>query len=239
MQEKIAAAAEETKEETCMDLVAAKDATVASIVTRSGLAAVQAGDEVKAGDILVNGRQEILDDNGDVAEYYYNSADADVMGYTTREYEDWIEEVQIRSDETGNAHVRYSLRIFNLLFVSPQLYAAFDESETLEETHQLCLPDSFYLPVYWSSIREQELTKSEETLSLSDAKALALQHFEQFLSDLEENGVRICDKNVMIEKIGKKYHIYGQVDVCENIARQSVTEVLDVPDPAPDSESEQ
>jgi hypothetical protein len=43
----------------------------------------------------------------------------------------------------------------------------------------------------------------------------------------------------MIEKIGKKYHIYGQVDVCENIARQSVTEVLDVPDPAPDSESEQ
>jgi similar to stage IV sporulation protein len=226
MQEKIASAKEETQEETCMDLVATQDATIASIITRSGLAAVKAGDEVKAGDILVNGRQEILDDNGEVAEYFYNSADADVTGYTTCEYEDWIDEVQTRSDETGKAHVRYSLRIFDFRFTSPQLYAAFDDSETIEETHQLCLPDSFYLPVYWSSIREQELAKREETLSLSEAKELALTHFEQFLSDLEENGVRICDKNVMIEKIGKKYHIYGQVEVCENIARQVPTEIL-------------
>jgi hypothetical protein len=33
----------------------------------------------------------------------------------------------------------------------------------------------------------------------------------------------------MIEKIGKKYHIYGQVEVCENIARQVPTEVLEDP----------
>ena len=40
--------------------------------------------------MLVCGRQEILDDNGEVREYYYKSADADVYGYTMHPYEDWI-----------------------------------------------------------------------------------------------------------------------------------------------------
>lgn len=45
---------------------------------------------MKKGDVLVCGRQEILDDNGEVREYYYKSADADVYGYTMHPYEDWI-----------------------------------------------------------------------------------------------------------------------------------------------------
>jgi similar to stage IV sporulation protein len=228
MQEKIATA-DESEENACMDLVATEDATIASIITRSGLAAVKTGDEVKAGDILVNGRQEILDDNGEVAEYFYKSADADVLGYATHDYEDWIDETQITSSETGNTHMRYTLSIFDVKFTSPKLYADFDSFETTEETNQLCLLQSFYLPVYWGRICEQELQNSVEEVSLSEAKTLALSHFDQFLTDLEENGVRICDKNVMIEKIGKKYHIYGQVEVCENIARQVPTEVLEDP----------
>jgi similar to stage IV sporulation protein len=228
MQEKIAAAEEETDDETCMDLVATQDATVASVITRSGLAAVKAGDEVKAGDILVNGRQEILDDNGEVAEYYYKSADADVLGYATREYEDWIDEVQVLADATGNTHTRYSLRFFDIRIDSPKLYAAFDESDTVEDTYQVCLPGSLYLPVYWSRICETELVKTQKTLSYPEAKELALTHFEQFLADLEQNVVRICDKNVMIEKIGTKYHIYGEVEVCENIAQQAPTEIMTI-----------
>ena len=37
------------------------------------------------------------------------------------------------------------------------------------------------------------------SVSKSEAKKLALTHFQQFLPDLEENGVRIMDKNVMME----------------------------------------
>jgi similar to stage IV sporulation protein len=222
-----------------MDLVAAEDATIASIVTRSGLAAVKAGDEVKAGDILVSGRQEILDDDGEVSEYYYRSADADVMGYAAREYEDWIEETQINSEQTGKSHSGFSVTAFGYKFTSPKLYAEFESSEIIEETIQLCLPGSIYLPFYYSRILESEITETSETLSTEAAKELALSHLEQFLSDLEENGVRIIDKNVMIEKIGKKYHIYGQVEVCENIARQTQTEVIDLTDKGLDQEGNQ
>jgi similar to stage IV sporulation protein len=62
-------------------------------------------------------------------------------------------------------------------------------------------------------------------LTKEQVKQLALTHFSQFLSELEENGVRIVDKNVMIEQIDKNYHIYGQVKGCEKITTLVPTEM--------------
>ena len=56
---------------------------------------------------------------------------------------------------------------------------------------------------------------------------------EHFLTNLEQNGVSIIDKNVMIEKIDLKYHIYGKVTAEESITKQQPTEVL--PDPVVES----
>jgi similar to stage IV sporulation protein len=214
-------------DEVCTDLVATEDAVVSSIVTRSGLAAVKAGDEVKAGDILVNGRQEILNDDGEVGEYYYKSADADVMGYVEKEYEDWIDETQTDSYRTGKEHSRLTLTVSGYRFVTPKLYSDFELSERIEDMHRISLFGGISLPVNYSVIRDYELTEKSKNLSLDEAKELALSNLEQFISDLEENGVLISDKNVMIEKIGKKYHIYGQIKVCENIAKSSPTEVIE------------
>jgi similar to stage IV sporulation protein len=229
VQEKIASVSVESDDDTCMDLVADKDAVIASIITRKGLATVKAGDSVKEGDIIVCGRQEILDDNGEVKEYFYQSADADIMAYASYDYEDDISATMINSENTGRKRTRYVLRIFQYQLLSPKIYADYDYYETIEEVEQLCLMDSFYLPVYFGTIQELEQKKTVTDLSMEDAKTIALEHFNQFITDLEENGVLICDKNVMIEKIGKKYHIYGQVDVCEKIVRQEPTEVLENP----------
>ena len=64
----------------------------------------------------------------------------------------------------------------------------------------------------------------KDVLTKEQVKQLALTHFSQFLSELEENGVRIVDKNVMIEQIDKNYHIYGQVKGCEKITTLVPTE---------------
>jgi similar to stage IV sporulation protein len=67
--------------EVASDLVAAKNATVASIITRKGTPCVVAGDEVLAGDVLVSAANDIIDDNGEVMYSLYQQADADVYGY--------------------------------------------------------------------------------------------------------------------------------------------------------------
>jgi len=193
---------------------------------------------VKKGDILVCGRQEILDDNGEVKEYYYQSADADIMCYVSYDYEDWIPSQMITSQKTGEERTRFFLRIMDYQFTSPKLHADYDCFETLEDTKQLCLMKSFYLPVYFGKIQDIELEKQVSEVSMEEAKVLALENFNQFLEDLEENGVIIQDKNVMIEKIGEKYHVYGQVDVCEKVTAKAPTEILEEPITEEDTQEE-
>ena len=182
------------------------------------------GDKVKKGDVLVCGRQEILDDNGEVREYYYKSADADVYGYTMHPYEDWISSKMTEKKETGNKHKRYFLQVLNWRLVTPALHAEYASERSVTDTRQFCLQDSFYLPVYFGEITTSELQEKTVMLTKEQVKQLALTHFSQFLSELEENGVRIVDKNVMIEQIDKNYHIYGQVKGCEKITTLVPTE---------------
>lgn len=225
------------KEDSPMDLVAKKDATIESIITRKGIGLVKAGDNVKKGDILVTGKQEIMDDNGEVKEYYYETADADVIGIVNYDYEDWIEEKTVEKAKTGQKHTRFFVRLMDYQMTTPALYAEYEYSSHVEQNQQLCLMDSFYLPVYYGTITDFEEKRTVKTIEFHDAKSLALEHLDHFLINLEQNGVSIIDKNVMIEKIEQKYHIYGKVTAEESITRQQPTEIL--PDPVISTEEQE
>lgn len=226
IQEKLAIEKETSiPQNPCTDLSADCDAKIYSIITRNGEPLVKAGDHVKAGDILVCGRQEILDDNGEVKEYYYQSADADIIGMVSLPYENRIPLRRVVNEQTGRTHNRYFLRLAKIRFTTPKLYCDFDYSETSEETWQLCLPGSFYIPVYVGKVSELEEKQRVEKVSMDQAKKEAISDFSRFLSDLEENGVRIIDKNVMIEKEKEDYHIYGKLKVCKSITKRTVTEI--------------
>ena len=239
IQEKIASDRPQETGDVCMDLVASRDAQIVSIITRHGAAQVVSGDEVHAGDILVSGRQEILDDNGEVKEYYYQSADADVMGHVVYDYEDWIPEKLSLEQKTGQVQNQYYMIFGNYQWMLPKLYADYDQYETLDSKKQLCLMQSFYLPVFYGHITYMEQKTVEVTLTKDEVKALALEHLEQYLEDLEENGVSILDKNVMIEKVGANYHIYGEISASESIAKPALTEILPQPSAAQEEESDE
>lgn len=85
------------------------------------------------------------------------------------------------------------------------MHAEYASERSVTDTRQFCLQDSFYLPVYFGEITTSELQEKTVMLTKEQVKQLALTHFSQFLSELEENGVRIVDKNVMIEQIDKNY----------------------------------
>ena len=237
VQEKIASDRAADDDQAAMDLVATKGAQVTSIITRKGIGQVKAGDKVKAGDLLVTGRQEILDDNGEVKMYYYETADADVLGTVTYDYEDWIDEAAVYTTRTGQKHKRYFVRIGKYRLTTPAVHAEYDYAATVETDRQLCLMDSFYLPVHLGRIIDYEESKEYKKLSLNEAKSIAIEHLEHFLTNLEQNGVSINDKNVMIEKIELKYHIYGKVTAEESIIKQQPTEIL--PDPVASTEEQE
>ena len=70
------------------DIVAAKDAVIASIITRAGVPKVVKGNSVKKGEILVQSTYPIVNDDETVNQYLTVCAAADVKGYVTYTYED-------------------------------------------------------------------------------------------------------------------------------------------------------
>ena len=83
------------KENGKYNLIANKDAEIASIVTRAGKAVVQKGQSVKKGDVLVLGESEIFDDNGEIKETLYFKADALIYGDVFYEIEIPLTEMEI------------------------------------------------------------------------------------------------------------------------------------------------
>ncbi|MCD8332715.1 MAG: sporulation protein YqfD, partial [Clostridiales bacterium] len=90
VQERLAGSSDagETQEAAATDLIASNRGVVESITVRSGTPLVGVGDTVEAGDVLVTGALEIVDDSGETAAYHFVSSDADVAIRTALSYED-------------------------------------------------------------------------------------------------------------------------------------------------------
>ena len=88
---------DETEYGVSYHLVADKDATIYSIVTRAGNAVVKNGQSVKKGDVLVLGQNEIFDDSGVVKETLYFKAEAQIWADVVYDIEIPLSELQIAS----------------------------------------------------------------------------------------------------------------------------------------------
>ncbi len=215
-------------ETDCVDLVATKDAVIASIITRNGNPYVKAGDSITAGSILVSGRQEILDDTGEIKEYFYQSADADVYGYVTYQYEDVIPISVIETKNTGKTQSVYFIEFMGKRLETPKFGKKYKQSECLENYQQLHFLENLYLPIFIGKKQYQEQQNIEKKYTQKEAKEVAEIHLRNFLKDLEENGVSIIDKNVMINKMGDSYRVSGTIQACEKITQKSPTEILEI-----------
>lgn len=201
------------------NLTAAKDAQIASIITRSGTPMVKEGDMVLAGDILVSGICDIIDDNGEVADRIYTTADADITGYVTYAYNDVIPAEYTCYEPEAESKIRYSIALFDktLSFPWDSIHEEGDYY-VIEEYRQLCLSDNIYLPVFLEKKCYTRQNARTVLLTQQEAKEMANEHFSKFLKELEENGVSIIDKNVMMKSGENEYTVSGTVYCRESIA---------------------
>ena len=202
------------------DLVAAKDAVIASIITRSGVPKVVKGESVKEGDLLVQSAYPIINDDETVAQFLKTYADADVKGYVTYTYEDTLPVSEIIKVKTGNKYNSYMFEFGNSKIVCPKFGKSYPQSITISNTKQLCIFDNFYLPIYQIKEEHFELKEITKNYSKKLAKDILTQKFFYFLEELEENGVLIISKNVIMERKGEIYYMHGTVQTCEDIVKK-------------------
>ncbi|MCI9371460.1 MAG: sporulation protein YqfD [Lachnospiraceae bacterium] len=204
------------------DIVAIKDAVVTNIITRSGTPAVKADLEVKAGDTLVYGRYDVVNDSSEVVRTQYLAADADIYGKVVYQYE-YNLPLNYTKKEYNKSKNRFSLRIGNKIY---RLTDNKEEEETdiITEEKQLSLYGDFYLPVFlmkstYKSYEEKEYIYSEE-----QAVKLCEEKLSYFLEKLEKNTIQIVENNVTIEVNNDMCQSKGTITVIENIGQLRAVE---------------
>lgn len=202
-------------------LIAEKDGTIASIVTRKGTPLVKAGDEVKAGDILISGVVDIIGDNDLLLRKDAVAADGDIMLETRYQYQDSRELNYKGKDFTGKSKKRLYIEAFQkrIEWLWPvNFWERYESYDKIVEPHSFL---SFTVGTIW----EREYLLSDKTYSDSEAKAYLEKKFQIYTKKIIEKGVIIKQNNVKIKKIGKKLSAQGTLLVEEPVT--SYRKILD------------
>ena len=205
-------------------IVADKDATVTSIITRKGTPLVKAGSEVKEGDILVSSQLDIYNDSNEIVNYVFVPSDADIYGQTTYTYQDSFPMQYNHKVRVGEGKSSYSLSLFSYQLKFPSAFQKDASFISYTESRQLALAKDYYIPVILEKTTYYACGYEKVTLTKEEAKKKAGQNISQFLQKLEEKGIEITDKNVMIEFAGNQCKVYGVITAVEKIGKYEPAE---------------
>ncbi|MCM1063395.1 MAG: sporulation protein YqfD [Eubacterium sp.] len=196
------------------DLVSPFEGTVVSVMVRSGVPAVAAGDIVEKGTVLVEGRVPVYNDDSTIREYIYVDADADVILEHTRTFTDSLPLDHIEKEYTGREEQRYYLRLGEKEWRMPEDRPFLIYDSVIRESRAL-LFQKLSIPVYIGSYTHREYQNVEYDYTLEEAKTLLNEKISEYIESLEEKGVQIIEKDVRIDMNGDSWVVSGEFLVQE------------------------
>lgn len=200
-------------------IIADKDALVTSIITRKGTPLVKAGSKVQKGDILVSSQLDIYNDSNEIVDHVFVASDADIYGQTSYLYKDSFPMQYNHKTRVGEGKSVYSLSLFSYQVKLPSAVKKDDSCISYTESRQLAIAKDYYIPVILEKTTYFACGYEKITLTKEQAKAKAMQNISQFLEKLQEKGIEITDKNVMIEFAGNQCKVHGAITAVEKIGK--------------------
>lgn len=181
-------------------LVADRDGTVVSIVTRNGVPLVTEGTEVKEGDVLVEGCIPIYNEDTTVKRYEYCKADADILIQRTFTVTESMNENYEKRIYTGEEKKQFFLIGKGRRIKLPRFGKAYEAYDVLTEQKSIPFPSGFQFPIEWGKETVREYVKEDAIYSKEELKNIFEAKVQKFIQTLEEKGVQIIEKNVTINK---------------------------------------
>lgn len=210
------------------DLIADKEAEIYSILTRAGTPQVEKGMQVKPGDLLVEGKNSVLNDAGEIASYQYCVSDADILGITSYTYHDSFPmkyEDKVFTDRKSSA---YGLQMMQMQIRLPHVLHKFQKYDTITDEYDLKIGETFYLPLTFLRETRREYQIETKQYTKQEAENLANKNLKEFCKELSEKGVQIIENNVMIVTDGKNCTASGDIKVIEPIGIRKATSITDL-----------
>jgi similar to stage IV sporulation protein len=207
--------AETEEEEKGYDILADRDGTIISIITRSGMPKVTEGDTVAKGDILVEGCIPIYNEDAVVKRYEYCRADADIMIQYRLSMTEAIQEKYMARSYTGNTITRGYCMVFGKKLSLPVFRIPYENYDILETQKQLSFLGKNRIPVYLGRRILSEYSEEEKNYTKEEIKTQFQEKLMKFIQTLDEKGVQIIEKNVTIKKYKGIWEMQADMTVNE------------------------
>ena len=200
----------EVKNDEPVRIVTEKAGVVESMIVRQGTPIVAVGDEVEAGQTLVEGYYSIKNDAAEIIRYEGVPADADIYLISTEKYQDSFSVKYKEKIYTDKKRLGIKLRLFDKIYeFNPKIpFKMYDKTEDIKEIH---ITENFYLPIsieldwYLEYQEEEKIYSKEELIELVNFRYL------NKYKNILQKGVQIIEKDVRIDNDGKLCIVGGYV----------------------------
>ena len=198
------------------NLVADEDAIITNLVVRRGTVAVRYGDEVKKGDVLIEGKVYIYNEDETLKKVDYLSAEGDVFGKYQELYEKHYQRKHEVRSYTGKNYRELGVAIVGKSFCLPvweNILKKQLEENTLSEVwswkKQFRLTPTFYLPFALEYTEYVPYENVVEEYTDEVIKKMAEEELQKYLNELEKKGVQIISNSVTISLDADGGHVKG------------------------------
>ena len=187
------AAPEIIKENEYCNIVADKEGMITKISVQNGTAAVEVGDIVKKGEVLVNGYLE-----GKYTGFRYVHSLADIEAKVWYSKKEKIYLIQQVPTETGNIEEKYSLVINNFKINFYKTLSKFQNYDTIKASKKLKLFSNFYLPIEIIKTTNKEYVINDVTYTEEEVIEIWKTKIEEDLKKQIENQEDIINEQTNI-----------------------------------------
>jgi len=209
------------------NLVATEAGTITSIITRSGVPKVKAGDAVEEGQILVEGLVPVYDEALTVIDYQVYDADADVYLNTMIPYSDHVERSYSVMEYTGRVQNCFFMEAGGKRYEIPGFMKNFELYEKISQKWQSSILKDIYLPFFYGTVVYKEYQLCYLEHDSNELETILHNNFRHFMETLEGKGVQIIEKNVKISNDTESMYLKGELLVNKKTgARGAIDSVL-------------
>ena len=205
----------EVSESGPADLVADEDAVITNLVVRQGTAAVHYGDEVKKGDVLIEGRVFIYNEDETLKKVDYLTADGDIYGRYQHIYEKNYRRKHEVREYKEKTWMILALEAYGKRIQVPDWQGIFrktsagDRMEVWSWSKHFRLTPTFYLPLAVQYTEYVPYKNTIQNYTDDNLKTMAAKDLEKYLNELEKKGVQIISNSVTISLDADGGHVKG------------------------------
>lgn len=201
------------------DIIAGKDGTIVSIITRNGTPLVKKGTKVKKGDTLISGIIYLYNEFDELLETNKISADGDVYAQTIYKYEEEFPLSYYEKEYTKKNQKEYEVFFGEYSFALPVKKLSFKTFDTISLNYPCKIGDSFYLPFSLTVTTHQEYRSKQMHLNKEKAKEKANEKIDYYVNNLMKEGKEIVNKNFAVNVGEDSCKISGTATVIESIGK--------------------